>query len=80
MKKEIVEQLRWARAWFDVDGDKTIPVDKEYGKWLFQTAADEIERLREAIRNVPGEVDDPWSRRQWISSVLAQSPSPSDGG
>jgi hypothetical protein len=51
-KADIVEQLRLAEAWFDVDGDKTIPVDKNHGKWLFKTAADEIERLRATKRQV----------------------------
>jgi hypothetical protein len=45
-EKDIVEQLRFARAWFDVDRERSIPVAAEHGKWLFQTAADEIERLR----------------------------------
>jgi hypothetical protein len=50
-KAEILEQLRLAEAWFDVDGDRTIPVDKNHGKWLFKTAADEIERLREQLKS-----------------------------
>jgi hypothetical protein len=39
---DIVEQLRLAHAWFDVDSDATVPVARKHGMWLFKTAADEI--------------------------------------
>jgi hypothetical protein len=41
----LVERLRMAHAWFDIDGDETIPVNRVYGLWLFSEAADTIQRL-----------------------------------
>ena len=46
-EKDIVEQLKHAgELWFDVDSCEMVPVERKHGKWLFKTAADEIERLR----------------------------------
>jgi hypothetical protein len=60
MPKDIVEQLKLAELWFDVDSGETVPVEREHGKWLFKTAADEIERLRANLDKY----------HQWHASLL----------
>jgi hypothetical protein len=42
---DLVERLRLAHAWFDVDRDEPVPVNRAYGLELFKQAADTIQRL-----------------------------------
>jgi hypothetical protein len=51
-QKDIVNELRLAQAWCDVDSGEIIPANRAYLLGLLRSSADEIEALRASLASM----------------------------